>query len=197
MATTTSEIDPAGTALVVMDCQPGILSRVSDADVYVQRVRGAVQLMREAGATIAWVRVGFSDDDIARMPDTASMLRAVRRDGDAVHADAPQTQYDARLAPAEGDIAVRKSRVGALSSTDLDIQLRGRGIDTLALAGIATSGAVLSTVRDAADRDYRQFVIRDACTDPDPDTHDFLCARIFPRQASVVTVEELAPKLSS
>ena len=55
---------------------------------------------------------------------------------------------------------VRKTRVGAFSTTDLDEQLRQRGVDTLLLAGISTSGVVLSTVRDAHDRDYRVFVAR-------------------------------------
>jgi nicotinamidase-related amidase len=58
-------------------------------------------------------------------------------------------------APAAGDIVVRKTRVGPFLTTDLDQQLRARRVDTLLLAGISTSGVVLSTVRDAHDRDYR------------------------------------------
>jgi nicotinamidase-related amidase len=81
--------------------------------------------------------------------------------------------------------------VSAFSTTDLDPQLRERGIDTLLLAGISTSGVVLSTVRDAADRDYALFVVADACADPEPDVHAFLTERIYPRQASVITVADL------
>ena len=87
-------------------------------------------------------------------------------------------------------------RVGAFSTTDLDAQLRGRGIDTLILAGISTSGVVLSTVRDASDRDYRVLVLADATADPDPGVHEFLIGRIFPRQADVITVGELEGLLS-
>jgi nicotinamidase-related amidase len=57
--------------------------------------------------------------------------------------------------PQPGDLVVRKTRVGAVSTADLDRQLRDRGIDTLVLAGISTSGVVLSTLIEAADRDYR------------------------------------------
>ena len=96
-----------------------------------------------------------------------------------------------RVAPQDGDISVRKVRVGAFSTTDLDAQLRERAIDTLILAGISTSGVVLSTVRDASDRDYRVLVLADATADREPDVHAFLTERIFPRQADVITVAEL------
>ena len=96
------------------------------------------------------------------------------------------------IAPTDGDVVVRKSRVGAFSTTDLAEQLSARGIDTLILAGISTSGVVLSTVRDAADRDYRVVVLSDASADPDPEVHAFLLERIFPRQATITTTAALA-----
>ncbi len=109
----------------------------------------------------------------------------------AFHNDSPTTAVHERVAPQDGDIIVRKVRVGAFSTTDLDAQLRERGVDTLILAGISTSGVVLSTVRDASDRDYRVLVLADATADPEPDVHAFLTERIFPRQADVITVAEL------
>jgi nicotinamidase-related amidase len=96
-----------------------------------------------------------------------------------------------RVAPEPNDIIVRKTRVGAFSTTDLDAQLRDRDIDTLFLAGISTSGVVLSTVRDASDRDYRVLVLADATADREPDLHEFVIERIFPRQAEVITVAQL------
>jgi nicotinamidase-related amidase len=75
--------------------------------------------------------------------------------------------------------------------------LRERRIDTLILAGISTSGVVLSTVRDAGDRDYRVLVLADATADPEPDVHDFLTERIFPRQADVIAVADLDRLLSA
>jgi nicotinamidase-related amidase len=70
--------------------------------------------------------------------------------------------------------------------------MHARDIDTLILAGISTSGVVLSTVRDASDRDYRIFVLADAGADPDPETHAFLTAKVFPRQAHVIGVDDLS-----
>ncbi len=60
---------------------------------------------------------------------------------------------------------------------------------TLIILGYATSGVVLSTVRYGADLDYRLVVVEDCCADQDPEVHDFLTQRLFPRQAEVVTSE--------
>jgi nicotinamidase-related amidase len=65
-------------------------------------------------------------------------------------------------------------------------------IDTLLLSGIATSGVVLSTLLDAADRDYRLFVLADCCADVDPLVHQVLTERVFPRQADVITASAVA-----
>ncbi|MEA2214084.1 MAG: hypothetical protein QOF83_4032 [Solirubrobacteraceae bacterium] len=111
--------------------------------------------------------------------------------GQAFHADSPTTAVHERIAPRPEDIVVRKTRVGAFSTTDLDKQLRQRGVDTLILAGVSTSGVVLSTVRDAADRDYRVLVLSDASADPRADVHEFLTTRVFPVQADVITTGEL------
>jgi nicotinamidase-related amidase len=87
---------------------------------------------------------------------------------------------------------VRKTRVGAFTTTDLDDRLRAAGISNLVLAGLSTSGVVLSTVREAMDRDYRIVVLSDACADRDLDTHRFLTERLFPAHAYVTTVDGLA-----
>jgi nicotinamidase-related amidase len=91
---------------------------------------------------------------------------------------------------------VRKTRVGAMSTTDLDRQLRDRGIDTLSLAGISTSGVVLATVVEAADRDYRLYVLADGTEDPDDQTRDVPLGKVFPRRAQVIDTATLYTLLS-
>ena len=59
-----------------------------------------------------------------------------------------------------------KHRISPFVSTDLETLLRANGIDTLVLAGVHTSGVVLSTVRHAGDLDYRLVIVRDCCADP-------------------------------
>jgi nicotinamidase-related amidase len=184
-------LDPKRTALLVMDYQPGILDRVDDPDALAARARQAVETMRTAGATIGYVRVAFTDAEIEAIPADAGMSRVRQMPSGSMHADSPGTQVDERVAPRDGDIVVRKTRVGAFSTTDLGTQLEERGIDTLVLAGISTSGVLLSTVRDAHDRDYRLFVLADASADLLPGVHEFLIEKVLSRQAEVITVADL------
>jgi nicotinamidase-related amidase len=190
-----STLDPQRTALLVMDYQDGIVGMLPDADELLDRAEAALDVARGAGATVGYVRVAFTDDDVAAMPATNKM--AARVGGDRMHADSPATAVHERVAPQDGDIVVRKVRVGAFSTTDLDAQLRARGIDTLLLAGVSTSGVVLSTIRDAADKDYRVVVLADLCADLDPQVHATLTEKVFPRQADVVTSAELAGLLGA
>jgi len=180
----TPDIDPARTALLVMDYQNGIMERVSDGEGLLAAARETIELVRGRGGQIGYVRVGFADGEAP----TGTMGSRIGVDAarTAFHADAPATQIHDEIAPRDGDIVVRKTRVGPFLTTDLDARLRERSIDTLLLAGVSTSGVVLSTVRDAHDRDYRLIVISDLCADPEPDIHEFLIARIFPRQAEVI-----------
>ena len=83
-----------------------------------------------------------------------------------------------------------KRRTGAFATTDLEAILRAKEIDTLVLAGIATGGSVLSTVRAAADLDYTVVVLADCCADADEEVHRVLCEKVLPRQATVATAAD-------
>jgi nicotinamidase-related amidase len=183
-------VDVEHAILLVMDFQPGIVERVADAEALLDRVAGAIATARARGMAVGYVRVAFEDADYDAVPPTNKIFARLA-EGRVNHADSPATAVHDRLAPEPGDILVRKTRVGAFSTTDLDQQLRARGISTLVLAGISTSGVVLSTVRDAADRDYRIVVLADGCADFDAEVHDVLLGKVFPRQADVVEVAQL------
>ncbi len=105
------------------------------------------------------------------------------------------TQVVDELEPLPGEVVVVKRRVSAFTGSDLEVVLRAAGIDHLVLSGIATSGVVLSTLREAADRDYRLTVLADACLDRDDEVHRVLTETVFPRQADVVTVDEWVTSL--
>jgi nicotinamidase-related amidase/MFS family permease len=190
-------IDPGRTALLVMDYQPGVLDRIPGADELLARAAATIARVRDHGGLIGFVRVAFEDADYDAIPVTSMLRSRVTSARDDYHADSQATAIHERLSPQTGDIVVRKTRVGAFSTTDLDEQLRDRGIDTLLLAGLSTSGVMLSTVRDAHDRDYRVFVLADLTADPDPEVHEFLTGRIFPRQAHVITVADLETLLAA
>jgi nicotinamidase-related amidase len=174
-----------------MDYQVQLLSSLGDTEDLLSRTADAIDLVRRLGGQIGYVRVAFEEADYAAIPDTNKMAARIAARGGTMDSQSPESAIHAQVAPDGGDIVVRKTRVGAFSTTDLDEQLRHRGITSLILAGISTSGVVLSTVRDAADRDYQVFVLADASADPEPGVHDFLTERIFPRQADVITTAEL------
>jgi nicotinamidase-related amidase len=192
----TEQIDPSRAALLVMDYQNGIVDMLGEPDDLLSRAADAIAVIRRHGATVAYVRVAFEDADLASFPPTSRMGALAAALGQALHADSPATAIHDRVAPQDGDIIVRKTRVGAFGTTDLEERLHERGIDTVILAGISTSGCVLSTVRDASDRDYRVLVLSDGCGDPEASVHDFLIEKIFPRQADVIAVADLTALLS-
>ncbi|MGO8905197.1 MAG: cysteine hydrolase family protein [Solirubrobacteraceae bacterium] len=154
------------------------------------RASDAIDIVRRHGGQIGYVCVAFDDADYEAIPGRSAMAR-VATAGRALHVDSPTTAIHEDIAPEPGDIVVRKTRVGAFSTTDLHEQLQDRAITTVILAGISTSGVVLSTIRDAADRDYQVLVLSDASADPEPGVHEFLIEKIFPRQAQVITIAEL------
>jgi nicotinamidase-related amidase len=182
-------IDPAKTALLVMDYQNGILERIDRAAPLLAGAKQTIALIREHGVHVGYVRVAFADGEAP----SGTMGQRIGREAALTmfHADSPATQIHDEIAPQDGDIIVRKTRVGPFGTTDLQEQLQANGIDTLLLAGISTSGVVLSTVRDAHDRDYRLIVLSDLCADPEIDVHTFLIERIFPRQAEVIISTDL------
>lgn len=89
------------------------------------------------------------------------------------------------------DIIIEKRRFGAFEGSDLDLVLRAQNIKHIILCGVSTSGVVLSTVREAADKDYIITVVSDACADSDSEVQSVLMKKIFPLQADVITTAQL------
>ena len=104
-----------------------------------------------------------------------------------LQAGSPGAQTHPAVAPIKGEPVVTKHRVSAFGGTDLQTILQSKAIETLVLAGVHTSGVVLSTLRQAFDLDYRILVAGDCCADPDREAHDMLLSRVFPKQATVAS----------
>ena len=181
--------------LLVMDCQAPMLGAIADADSLLSRTAQALATARTRGAHVGYLHVAFEDSDYDKVP-AANKVFAPLAQARFLRAGTPESQVHPDVAPLAGDTVVRKTRVGAFSTTDLEEQLRSKGVRTLFLAGISTSGVVLSTVRDAADRDYRLVVLSDATADPDPEVHRLLIEKVFPVQADVLTTADIASVLS-
>ncbi|GAA5152637.1 isochorismatase family cysteine hydrolase [Amycolatopsis dongchuanensis] len=174
------------TALLVMDLQQAIASRVPDPD-YVPRLAGAVRAARAAGLPVVHVVLGFRAGHPEGHPRNKTF--GALPEGAFTDQD-PGAAIVSEVAPEPGEIVVTKKRVSAFTGSDLRLVLDARGIEHLVLTGVATRGVVLSTLRQAADLDYRLTVLSDGCADPEPDVHRFLVERIFPQQADVLTIED-------
>ena len=181
------------TALLIMDVQQGIVERFARDAAYLDRLAVAIAAARDAGVTVIYVAVAFrpGHPEISERNKTFSAITGTGRftDGD------PGMQIPAVVAPAPGEVTVIKRRVSAFTGSDLEVLLRARGIGHLVLAGIATSGVVLSTLRQAADLDYQLTVLADGCLDADPEVHQTLLGKVFPRQAEVTTIADWAARL--
>jgi nicotinamidase-related amidase len=186
----TTPVDPSRTALMVMDFQPVIIANIPGAAALVARTADAIAQARSAGAKIVYVRVAFTAQDYAAVSPRNKSFSALAGGG-YLDDESPESGIHPDLTPEDGDIVVTKNRVGAFSTTKLAHVLNAHDIDTLILAGISTSGVVLSTLRDAADHDYRLLVLADCCADSDPEVHRVLLEKVFPRQADIVDTAAL------
>ena len=182
------------TALLVMDVQQGIVSRYAKDAEYLPRLRRAIDAARGPRIRVIYVTVAFREGH-PEVSEHNKFLSAVRTSG-FLAGDASTAVHPA-VAPAPGEPVVIKRRVSAFAGSDLDVLLRAGNIDTLVLTGIATSGVVLSTLRQAADLDYRLVVLADGCLDADPEVHRVLTEKVFPRQADVLTVNEWVERLTA
>lgn len=176
------------TALLVMDVQQGIVERFGGEEGYLPKLSAAVAAARRAGIGIIYVTVAFRPGH-PEVSERNKAFAAMTGTGRFTEDD-PGARIHPAVAPAPGDVVVTKRRVSAFAGSDLDVVLRAGGTDSLVLAGIATSGVVLSTLRQAADLDYRLTVLADGCLDADPEVHRVLLEKVFPRQADVVRIAD-------
>ena len=172
-----------------MDMQAGIVAMVPGAEAILANTAQAIATARKQGVPVIYVVVGFRKG----IPEVASGSSKPFAAGKAWFTTLDMGAFmsvHAALAPADGEVTVIKRRVSAFTGSDLEVILRAYGIGHLVLTGIATSGVVLSTLREAADKDYRVTVLSDCCADQDEEVHRVLTTKVFPGQAEVIQVVE-------
>jgi nicotinamidase-related amidase len=172
------------TCLLVLDVQEGIVDRLENKDEYLELMQKVIAHARSKNMQVIYVVVGFRPGLPEISPNNKSFKAIKEANGPTMVNPKPALNISPE------DIVVTKRRVSAFSGSDLDMILRANGITKLVLTGIATSGVVLSTLREAADKDYGLSVISDLCADFDPLVHKVLTEKVFPRQAEVVTADQ-------
>lgn len=175
-------------ALLVMDMQSAFISRYPEIASVTQSVAAAIAHARSKGIPVIYVVVGFRKG----APEISANNKGFTAAKPMVDSVPPEVfmAIDASVAPAEREVTCVKRRVCAFTGSDLEVVLRAYGVGHIVLTGIATSGVVLSTVREAADKDYGITVLSDGCADSDAEVHSVLMTKVFPRQADVMTVKE-------
>jgi nicotinamidase-related amidase len=185
-------IDPRSSALLVMDYQVDVLEKFmapADPSEVLSVLPKLLAAARSASMLVIYVGVSFRPGypEISPRNPTFSVIGQ----SGLLQAGSPGAQTHPAVAPIKGEPVVTKHRVSAFGGTDLQTILRSRAVETLVLAGVHTSGVVLSTLRQAFDLDYRILVAGDCCADPDREVHDMLLSRVFPRQATVTSAAML------
>jgi nicotinamidase-related amidase len=186
------QFDPKSTALVLIDLQNGIMARTlaphTSSDV-VARGAQLASALRAKGGTVAYVRVDMND--IVLPPADAP-----GRDPNAPPPPASASLLVPESGHQAGDLLITKRSWGAFYGTELDQQLRRRGIRTIVLGGVATNFGVESTARAAFDRGYELIFAEDAMSSLNAEAHNFAVQNIFPRMGRVRTVEEVLTALA-
>ncbi|KAJ9221288.1 hypothetical protein DTO271D3_7634 [Paecilomyces variotii] len=178
-----------GKVLLVLDLQQGIISRFPSSSRFLAQTAKTIDAAREKSIPVIYVTVNFRPGYPEVSSSNKMFAGVLASAGDAFVEGKPAVQIPSEIAPTEKDILVSKRRVSAFSGSDLDVVLRGLGADTLIITGIATSGAVLSTVRHAADQDFSITVLDDLCLDGDEEVHRVLVEKVFPKQGEVMSSE--------
>ena len=176
------------TALLVMDMQLGILRNLTDAKALIANVKKAIANAREKKIPVIYVVVGFRPGFPEVSPNNKSFTASKSRFASEDMAEFMTVHPD--IAPLAGEVTVTKRRFSAFTGSDLEVVLRGYSVQHIVLTGISTSGVVLSTTREAADKDYRITILSDGCADMDEEVHRVLTTKVFPRQADVISVDE-------
>jgi len=176
-------LDPAATALLVIDLQVDFLS----SDGYFARkgydpaplraivptVNAVIAAARQAGCTIIHTRQGYRADRADMTPyEHWRRRRAGLEDTDVLLRSSPGFEIDPAIDVSAEDIIIDKTANGAFTHTELEHVLRARGITHLLFTGCTTDVCVHTTLREAQDRNFQNLLIADACASGDQYAHE-------------------------
>jgi nicotinamidase-related amidase len=178
-------LDPK-TALIVVDLQKGIVATPSAHPIgeVVSRARSLADAFRARGLPVALVNVAGSAPGRTEIPRNNRPFPA------------GWTDLIPELDQQPGDIIVTKRTWGAFATTDLEDQLRARGVTQVVIVGVATGTGVESTARQAYEQGFNVTLAIDAMTDARLDAHDYSIAKVFPRLGETGATQEIIDLLS-
>jgi nicotinamidase-related amidase len=185
------QLDPHKTALVLIDLQNSTFGISTAPYPAAQVVANSVKLaeaFRGHGAPVVYVRVDIND--FLDLPVDQPFNLGNR----------PLPAIASEIAPSAGfqpgDLLLTKRHWGAFAGTDLEQQLKSRGVDTIVLTGISTNGGVESTARQGTGLGFAFVVVEDACSGQNGEQHRFAFEKIFPRLCRVRSTNEVLAALA-
>jgi nicotinamidase-related amidase len=182
-------LDPKSTALVLIDLQKGILGYELVPNTGAQLLTGGQKLaerFRAAGATVVLVNVDFAKDGADMLRQSVDEPAAIPKGG----FPAGWSEFPPGLQQ-PGDVLITKRQWGAFHGTELDLQLRRRGIRTIVLGGVATHIGVESTARQAYEHGYELLIVKDVTSSNVEEAHAMSMKYIFPRLARLVSSDAI------
>ncbi|EPG72479.1 isochorismatase family protein [Leptospira fainei serovar Hurstbridge str. BUT 6] len=195
-ADTKPTFDIRKTAVLIMDYQNAIINGgyMKTSEGVLVKADKVLSEARKIGLPVIYIVVGFRPGFPEISPNNL-MFSSIKKSG-GLGQDPKLLAIHSSVSPKPEDIIITKHRVGAFLGTDLDMILRAKEINTIVMFGVATSGVVLSTLRHASDADYKSIILKDLCADKDPETHQVLMEKVFPRQAEIISSDDFLAALA-
>lgn len=191
-----SDFDPQKTALVLIDVQQGLLGLPiaphSPQTVVANSLRLATTLQKLGGLVIL-VRVDFSPQYADRPGQDVDQPMSLPSGG----LPAGWAAFPPELAALSDSLVITKRQWSAFYGTELDLQLRRRGIARMVIGGIATNFGVESTARDAWQSDYAVVIAEDACSTFNTEMHQFAITLTLPRVSRIRSTAEIIKALGA
>jgi nicotinamidase-related amidase len=181
------------TVLLILDVQRGVIDQLEHTESYLSRLALTLAAARKANIKVIHVVTGFRPGYPENNANNTS-VPAVAARGE-YQQGMESVEVHPAVAPIENEVVIMKRRISAFFATELDMILRCFRAETIAVAGLITSGAVLSTVRQAMDLDYRVTVLEDLCMDRDEEVHRVLMHKVFARKTEIISAKEWIGKI--
>jgi nicotinamidase-related amidase len=183
------ELDSKSTALVLIDLQKGILGYAltpTTGQELLARGQSLAESFRAVRAVVVLVNVAFSADGRDMLRQQVDVAPPIPKDG----FPAGWNEFPPGLMH-PGDLVITKRQWSAFYGTELDLQLRRRGIRTIVLGGVSTEIGVESTARQAYEHGYELLIVKDATTSSVAEGHEMSMKHILPRLARLVQSDEI------
>lgn len=196
------DLCPRTTALLVIDLQNGFMmegvahSLCREAREIVPNVNRIAAALREAGGLVVWVKNTETDESHISWSvfyDNLSTAERRSKRSDAMREGSLGHELWAELDARPGDLVVKKTRYSAFiqGASDLEHQLRARGIDSVVVTGTSTAVCCESTARDAMMRNFKTIMVSDANAAASDAQHNAALAAFYRNFGDVMSTDEL------